>query len=83
MRDCFSIFLLKKKERERKRKRNQREKERKRRGENPCRKLWRDGENPIGQLDSHENAAFGKVRVTVRRRDVNQGQPNVSTGLKS
>lgn len=60
-----------------------REKERKKeRGRIPVENS-RDGENPIRQLDSHENAAFGKVRVTVRRRDVNQGQPNVSTGLKS
>lgn len=68
------------KRRERKRG-NQRERK-KERGRIPVENS-RDGENPIRQLDSHENAAFGKVRVTVRRRDVNQGQPNVSTGLKS
>lgn len=69
---------MKRRERERG---NQRERK-KERGRIPVENS-RDGENPIRQLDSHENAAFGKVRVTVRRRDVNQGQPNVSTGLKS
>lgn len=73
---------MKRREREREKNQRERKKERKRRGRIPV-ENWRDGENPIRQLDSHENAAFGKVRVTVRRRDVNQGQPNVSTGLKS